>query len=324
MTSTIVKPTTLDTELLQIGEIQTNAMGGKSFKIGYNGEQKFHIRTPVMTVQFETKREEGKEYKPGQKGQDKLFVNMSFKPVEYNADDIYQEAARSLMKSEDIELQEAIEMAKEQITQKDLADKLEEKNSKSVADVEAFEQMMNTLDDWLISKGVENSVSWLKMKKANEDIVGALFNRTIKCSKDKDTGEPDGRYPNTFRIRIPMKDEKILYPVFDEFGENVTSVDTVMDFKRGARVSFILECSGVYFASGKFGFTAWQQFQARLWKKAPEYKGYGGIPKNVCLIDDDTDDEEEEQTVTTTAPVVEKVETVAPKKTTRVVRKKAN
>lgn len=326
MSSAIVKPSTLDTSLLQVGEIQVNAKGGKSIKIGYNGEQKFHIRTPVMTVQFNVSKEEGKEYKPGQKGQDKYFVNMSLKPVEYKTEDIYADLARAAMKEDsELEFSEALALVKEQTSADEVAKKLEDKNTKSVADMEDFEAMMNELDDWLIQKCSENSLSWLKMKTASPEVVSALFNRTVKFSKDKETGEPDGKYPNTLRIRIPVRDDKVMYPIFDEFGNQITSMETVMKFNRGARISFILECAGVYFASGKFGYTSWQQFQARLWREAPVYNG-GGLPKNVCLIDDDSDDEEidaapkpsvvKEEVKPAAAAAVE-----APKK--RVVRKKA-
>ena len=143
MSSTIVKPNTLDTNLVQYGEVSTNAKGGKSVKVVYNDEKKFLIRTPDMPVAFDLVVEESKELAPGIRSIPKYFFQVSFKGME-----------------------------------------TDEPNGRNILN---FHEMINDLDNLLVQKGIENSLTWLKMKNAQPAVVEALINRTIKQSKDKTT-----------------------------------------------------------------------------------------------------------------------------------------
>jgi hypothetical protein len=157
-----------------------------------------------------------------------------------------------------------------------------------------FHKMINDLDALLVEKGIENSLTWLKMKNAQPVVVEALLNRTIKQSKDKATQEPDGKYPDTMRIRVPVsKEGKLMCSFFNKEGSEVTDIEVLQKLKRGARVSMILECAGVYFASGKFGYTSWQVYQCRIKQEPSSY----GVPRGKCLITDSDDDTAEVATV---------------------------
>ena len=245
MSSTIVKPNTLDTNLVQYGEVSTNAKGGKSVKVVYNDEKKFLIRTPDMPVAFDLVVEESKELAPGVRSIPKYFFQVSFKGME-----------------------------------------TDEPNGRNISN---FHEMINDLDNLLVQKGIENSLTWLKMKNAQPAVVEALINRTIKQSKDKTTQEPDGKYPNTMRVRVPVsKEGKLMCSFFDKDGNEVDDISVLQKLKRGARVAMILECAGVYFASGKFGYTSWQIFQCRIKQEPTSY----GVPRGKCLITDSDDDDE--------------------------------
>jgi len=246
MSSTIVKPNTLDTTLVQFGEVSTNAKGGKSVKVVYNDEKKFLVRTPDMAVAFDLVVDESKEIAPGIKSIPRYSFQISFKGME----------------SEDT-------------------------NSRNTSN---FHEMINDLDDLLVEKGIENSLTWLKMKNAQPAVVEALINRTIKQSKDKNTQEPDGKYPDTMKVRVPVsKEGKLMCSFFDKDGNEVNDISVLQKLKRGARVAMILECAGVYFASGKFGYTSWQIYQCRIKQEPSSY----GVPRGKCLITDSDDDDDD-------------------------------
>jgi len=243
MSATIVKPNTLDTQLVQYGEVNTNAKGGKSIRVEYNDERKFLIRTPDMAVAFDLVVEESKDLAPGVKSIPKYSFQISFKGMD-----------------------------------------AQDANGQAISN---FHTMINDLDALLVEKGIENSLTWLKMKNAQPVVVDALLNHTIKQSKDKATQEPDGKYPDTMRVRVPVsKEGRLMCSFYNKEGAEVTDIEVLQKLKRGARVSMILECAGVYFASGKFGYTTWQVYQCRIKQEPSSY----GVPRGKCLITDSDDD----------------------------------
>jgi len=164
--------------------------------------------------------------------------------------------------------------------------------------LKSFHEMIDQLDELLIEKGIENSASWLGKKTITRDSIDYLVKRTIKQSKDKITQEPDGKYPDTMKIRIPVnKEGKLMCEFYDKDGTLVSDIGILQKLKKGARISMILECAGIYFASGNFGFAGWQIFQCMIKQEASS--GSTGIPRGVCLITD-SDDEDESPTVART------------------------
>ena len=129
--------------------------------------------------------------------------------------------------------------------------------------VGGFHKNMTNIDKLLIDNGVKQSMAWFKKKKTNKDVISALFNPIIKRSKDKETGEFDGKYPDTIRLKLPFRDDK---PDFDithlETGEKLTT-DPKELFVKGARVQAIVRCGGIWIIGGKFGCT-WKVEQIRI------------------------------------------------------------
>ena len=168
--------------------------------------------------------------------------------------------------------------------------------------IKKFHTMIDDLDEHLIDAAIPNSLSWLKMKSAQRPVIEALINRTIKQSKDKKTQEPDGKYPDTMKVRIPIgKEGRLLCNIFDkDSGDKaITDLSVLGRLKRNARVILILECSGLYVMSGKFGFTGWSLHTCKIMRDAYT----GGIPRNVCLITDSDDDDNTDAPVSVQSPV---------------------
>ena len=200
-------------------------------------------------------------------------------------------------------------------------------NNKPMAD---FHSKMVEMDNFLKEKALENSVAWFKKAKMTMDTIESLYTPMVKVHMNPETGEPTGKYPDSFKIKIVKKEGKVLCPMYnnekvyyDVNGEteNPTTVEKVL--VKGAKIKVVLKCNGVWVANGKFGCT-WRAEQIKV--KVPE----GGL--NEFAIESDSDDEEDNVDETPTNLIedsdedqeddeveVEKKE-VKPKK--KVVRKK--
>lgn len=116
-----------------------------------------------------------------------------------------------------------------------------------------FFELVKSIDDKLITDGLENAQNWFKKKLATREIVEALYSPLIKYAKDKETGENTDKYPPTMRFQLPVnKDGVVTCEVYDQHCRKV-SIDDV-DFKR-AKVTGIAQCSGIWCAGGKYGCT---------------------------------------------------------------------
>ena len=108
------------------------------------------------------------------------------------------------------------------------------------------------IDQYNVEQAFENQLKWFKKKYASIDVVEALYTSLIKFSKDKDTGEPNDKYPPTFKIKIPTKNGKIICTTFDGNRNKAELLD--MNMKK-AKVTCIIRCSGIWVAGGKFGMS---------------------------------------------------------------------
>lgn len=151
--------------------------------------------------------------------------------------------------------------------------------------VKLFHEVLESLDELLVDSGVKNSMAWFKKKKTNKDVISALFNPMVKKSKDKETGEYDGKYPDTLRLKLPFRDGKPGFEMFNlDSGDKIEDKEPSELFVKGARVQAILRCGGIWIVGGKFGCT-WTVEKIRV--DAPE-----GSSKGYSFIDDDSDDED--------------------------------
>ena len=153
---------------------------------------------------------------------------------------------------------------------------------------EFYEKFQN-LDTKFIDDGVMMSMAWFKKKKTTREVVEALYHPLIKPSRDKITGEPDGRYPPTIRFKLPYRNGKFLFEVYD-FNKNLIDLNEMPLSEllvKGSKVRALVQCAGMWFASGRFGCT-WNVVQLRV--KVP-----ARLNKYSFLAD--SDDEVEDATV---------------------------
>lgn len=160
--------------------------------------------------------------------------------------------------------------------------------------LEAFYNRMTELDNKLIDDGVTNSFDWLKKKNVSSDVVKELYTKLVRHHTDKDTGELTNKYPPTFKLTLPWKDGAFACEVYDN---NKKQVDLNVLETKGARVTAIIQCLGIWVAAGKFGCT-WKVLQMRV-APPPTIKGYAfkEIANDKVEVEDEDEDDKEDDDV---------------------------
>lgn len=159
---------------------------------------------------------------------------------------------------------------------------------------EMLKKLFSGLRDFekkIISDAFANSQAWLKKSFKSEEFVEALSTPIVRFPKDKN-GEVTDKYPPTFKASVPFKDGKFDCDVYDK-SQNLIDLNGV-DLK-GARVTAIIQCTGLWVAGGKFG-TSFKVVQMRVIPNQT-IKGYAfkeiddKVPDEDVDEDDDADDD---------------------------------
>ena len=147
------------------------------------------------------------------------------------------------------------------------------------------------IDERVCKEAMKNHVQWLKLAK-NKATVEAIEDRYTsmkRVSVDPETGEPDGKYPPSFRFKVPKNKGKWECKVFDhnrkEININQMSNEEVFAlFPKKSTIKVLLKLTVVWIAGGKFG-VSWRAEQIKVDK-----------PKTLdayAFQDSDEDDDDE-------------------------------
>jgi hypothetical protein len=158
--------------------------------------------------------------------------------------------------------------------------------------LEDFYKRMTDLDNKLVDDGVTNSFDWLKKKNVSRDVVKELYTKLVRHHTDKATGELTGKYPPTFKLTLPYKDGAFTCEVYDN---NKKQVDLNVLETKGASVTAIIQCLGIWVVGGKYGCT-WKVLQMKV-VPPPTIKGYAFKEIENDKVEDDEVDEEDEKEV---------------------------
>jgi hypothetical protein len=177
-----------------------------------------------------------------------------------------------------------------------------------------FHDQMREFQAVLIQAGIDNSMAWFK-KKMSAEVITEFFTPILKQSRDKETGEPDGKYPDTVKVKLDVRNGEFRCKAF---APDHTEIDEPLDslLVKGTRTTSIILPSFLWFAGGKFGVTIKAE-QMRV-KVPPRNDQYGFVDDDeedgddaeeeeeeeggAQFVDDDEDDEEEEVEVPETKP----------------------
>ncbi len=249
----ILKPKNFDPNLLEFSEVKTNKYGGKAVYVRYNGG-KLRVQTPRMSLPYGLNEDELTDPKTQEVIGHKYSVNLSFKNIDREHDESLPPKIRS--------------------------------NARRLRE---FHNMLGSVDAQIVKEGTKNSMPWLKMKNAQEAVVSALFNDTIKVSRDKETQEPDGKWPDTMKAKIIYYDGVFKTEVYSEDRQEVDLKEYLV---KRAETASLLECTGIWFAGGKFG-VGWKLVQTQVLDRPSGLTGYSILPES-----DDEDDDDNEVSVT--------------------------
>ena len=163
-----------------------------------------------------------------------------------------------------------------------------------------FYDNMNEIDGKLVKECFQNHDKWLNLKKApkSADDVENVYTRIIKSPKDP-------KYSPTFKINLPHDGSAFTFNVYDNHQKNINLFEMMekneIDTKR-AKVSAIIQCTGIWIAGGKSFGCSWKVVQMEITTRPR------GIPNDYAIrrIKNDTLPDVEDEEVSAPAPAATK------------------
>jgi hypothetical protein len=151
--------------------------------------------------------------------------------------------------------------------------------------VKALQTFLEEFDERMLDAGVENAGKWFKMTNPNREVIKAFYTPLLKYSRD-----PQGNlkpYPPTVKVNLRRKKdataatascfETSFYNPAEKDAKGVISqfpgdmpIEQVL--AKRSSVTTIIQCTGVWFAGGKFG-TTWKAVQARVDTQPEQIRG---------------------------------------------------
>jgi len=154
------------------------------------------------------------------------------------------------------------------------------------------------MEEKIISSAVENSVKWFG-KKRSEEAIRDGFKKLMRLSVDKVDGEyiPNGKYPPSLTIKVPVYDNRVNVDIIDTKGNPVyvspTSLNSV--FPKGVDANLVVSGSIYIIAGGGFGVT-WRMTYAQVFPQSRLNA------RSVFMADEEDGEEAEEETETPQVP----------------------
>lgn len=147
--------------------------------------------------------------------------------------------------------------------------------------IKTFFDVLNALDDKLVDDTTINAKKWFGKPMPNREVVEALYSKTIRFSKDKETGEVNTKYEPTFKANLPLKDGKFDVTVWD-YQKRELDINEIMESgsSRGAQMKLLVSLTGIWVVGTKFGLT-WKVKQIIINRAPPR------IGKECAFIEDD-------------------------------------
>jgi hypothetical protein len=117
----------------------------------------------------------------------------------------------------------------------------------------------NALDEFMIDMGVKFSKQWFKSELSRE-IIKAFYTPTVRFSKDAEGNIKP--YPPTLKIQLKQREGKFETAVYDDKKRPLTNIPLEDILVKGATISSLIQCTGVWFAGSKFGLS-WKAIQIK-------------------------------------------------------------
>jgi hypothetical protein len=149
--------------------------------------------------------------------------------------------------------------------------------------VRAFYEALVGLDEYMIELGVKNSKLWFKSDMKRE-VIEAFYSPIVKFGRDKEGNRTP--YPPNVKLQLKKnRDGNFETEFYDENAKtNPNAKALVLDDEnpiesflvKKVEVTALMQCTGVWFAGGKFGLS-WKAVQVRLDSVPAGLRGYGFV-----------------------------------------------
>lgn len=143
--------------------------------------------------------------------------------------------------------------------------------------------VLQSIDEFMIEQGVKNSRSWFK-SDMKQDVVRALYTPIVKWSKDKNGDVKP--YPPGVKVTLRKVGDNFEVKMFDANKEEYQGVPVEDLLVKGAVVRCVMQCTGVWFAGGKYGLS-WKANQMVMDKVPESIRGYAFVDDEEGDIVDD-------------------------------------
>lgn len=168
------------------------------------------------------------------------------------------------------------------------------KGKEENARIQALHTFLEKLQNKFKKDGFENRITWFKDAFDDEPkFVAKLYHPMLVQSKDKDTGKPDGKWPDTFKIKLPYDEDKEVF-TFEahDMQKNELNFSEVWEKLKGGKATPVLQLTSLWFAGGKFGAT-WRLVMSKFQvsnRTAVKYRDEDDDDKGTHAVDDEDDD----------------------------------
>jgi hypothetical protein len=150
---------------------------------------------------------------------------------------------------------------------------------KEAGKVKQFFDALTQLDEYMVDQGVKNSKLWFKSDMKRE-VVQAFYSPVVKFGRDKE-GNQTAYPPN---VKLQLRRNRNGDGFETEFYDDKSKSNPHAQPLRGipieellvkkSEVTVLMQCTGVWFAGGKFGLS-WKALQVRLDSVPAGIHGYG-------------------------------------------------
>ena len=131
--------------------------------------------------------------------------------------------------------------------------------------VKVFHDKLKEIENKIIDDAFSNRLAWFKDDfDSNKSFVSKLFSPIVRVDKDPTTGKLVGKYPPTFKAKLPYDNKSNTF-AFDSYDmdNNELNFNEIMTKLKGAKAQLIVQLSGIWFAGGKYG-CSWKIVSAKF------------------------------------------------------------
>jgi len=174
--------------------------------------------------------------------------------------------------------------------------------------VKALFTALQSLDQHMIDLGVKNSKLWFKADMKRE-VVEAFYTPSVRFGKDKQGNQTS--YPPNLKVQLRRNRDGTDFDCAfydhkskgDPHAQPLKGIPAEELLVKKVEVTALVQCTGVWFAGGKFG-VSWKAVQMRLDSVPAGLRGYGfqeeddegaefSARPSRALVDEEEDEEEE-------------------------------